>query len=206
MAREIHDELGQGLVALKLDVALLLKQLPEGDSQIRAQKEAITSLLHRALDTVRDVSSRLRPALLDDVGLEAAIEWEATKFGERTGVACSLNVDLPEPQPDRQRATAVYRILQETLTNIARHADATRVEISLQSRDNYVVLQVRDDGSGITEDEATNSRSLGLIGMCERASALGGEVEIHRAPEGGTVMTLKMPFSEADGTARRPSA
>lgn len=200
IAREIHDELGQALTGLKMDMSWLTKELPPGRTHLRERARSMVTLIDKTLDTVRQLSSRLRPAVLDDLGLAAAIEWQADEFTSRTAVECTLDLagDL-ELDPDR--ATAAFRIVQEALTNVARHAAARHVAIELRVVRGRLVVEVRDDGKGITEEQTADTRSLGVIGMRERAGDFGGRVHLHQGPEGGTVVTLDMPLP-AEGRSR----
>ncbi len=193
VAREIHDELAQALTGLKMDLSWLMERLPGDATPLLERAHAMASLIDTTIGDVRQLSSRLRPAILDDLGLEAAIEWQAQEFASRTGVELELKLELIEVGLDRDRATAIFRILQETLTNVARHAEATCVEIRLGVKDGTVVLKVQDDGKGITEDALASTQSIGLIGMRERAGALDGRVDIHRVVAGGTAVTLRLP-------------
>jgi signal transduction histidine kinase len=142
----------------------------------------------------------LRPGILDDLGLTAAIEWQAQEFQTRTGVRCEFATELEDFHLDRDRATAVFRIFQETLTNIARHARATQVIVSLIERDGDLILEVRDNGRGVTTREMANPKSLGLLGMRERALVFGGEVRISGLPGAGTSVTARIPLSHAVAT------
>ncbi len=195
IAREIHDEFGQTLSALKLDLSWLIDRLPEDREPVVERAHAAVSLVDTMLDAVRDLSYRLRPAVLDDLGLEAAIRGQAKEFEGRTGCRTELDLEAGELGLDRDRDTAIFRILQEALTNVARHSEARRVKISLRV-DGDIVLAVSDDGRGISAKQKTSSKSLGLIGIRERARAFGGQVEIHRvSEEGGAMVRLRMPLS-----------
>ncbi len=198
IAREIHDELGQALTSLKIDLYWVMGKLPKSPSTLLERGRSMASLLDSTLDRVRRLSSRIRPAMLDDLGLGAAIEWQVQEFASRTDCKCEVDLEVGELGFDRDRDTAVFRILQEALTNVARHAEARRVEISMRATDGALVLEVRDDGIGITDDQVASMQSLGLIGMRERAGALGGRVHIRRLAEGaeaGTVVGLRMPLT-----------
>ncbi len=197
IAREIHDQLGQMMTALKIDLSWLLKRLPVDDPQARERAEAMEDVVHRAFDAVRRISSELRPGLLDDLGLAAAIEWQAEAFSERSGVDLQLHLDEAAETLNRELSTALFRILQEALTNVARHAEATEVRIDLRVEPEDVTLIVADNGRGALPEEITSSRSLGLLGMQERARALGGEVTVEGVPEQGTTVTARMSRREA---------
>ncbi|MGD2135910.1 MAG: PAS domain S-box protein, partial [Gemmatimonadales bacterium] len=193
IAREIHDELGQGLTGIKMDVAWLLNRFPKTWKRVRERGHALTDLLDATIDVVRDLSSRLRPSVLDDLGLAAAVEWQASEFARRTSIDVELS-DMQELPVDRERATALFRILQEALTNVTRHAAASRVQVTLSRIGREAVLDVIDNGRGLTDAEIDRPQSLGLLGMRERAVALGGEVEFRSPPDGGTHVRVRMPL------------
>ena len=193
IAREIHDELGQTLTALKFDLSWLTKRLPEDRADLENKAQVMSGLIDETIHTVRRVATELRPGLLDDLGLAAAIEWQAQEFAARTDIGCELQLDDESISPDRDLTTAVFRIFQETLTNIARHAEATQVRVTLADRPDALVLTVQDNGKGITEDQVSDSKSLGLIGMRERARAWGGDITFEGIPDRGTTVTVRVP-------------
>jgi two-component system sensor histidine kinase UhpB len=199
IAREIHDELGSALTGLKWDLEWIEKTVLEsasGSSSHRLLREKITSmteLIDSTINTVRRISSELRPGILDDLGLTAAIEWQAQQFQSRTGIACACNSCVETVDLDRDKSTAVFRIFQEILTNILRHAQASRVEIAMMRNEDDFVLEVRDNGRGIREDEEFGIHSLGILGMRERAHLAGGKVEIKGTQGKGTVVTVRVP-------------
>ena len=195
MAREIHDQVGQALTSLKIDLSWLVNKLPKNQKAARGRASSMISVVETTLDSVHDLSSRLRPAILDDLGLEAAIEWQAQEFTSRTGCNSKLDLRAGELGLSHDRDTTVFRILQEALTNVACHAEASRVEISLQTPPGQLVLEVRDDGKGIPREKLASSQSLGLINMHERAATLGGEVGFLCPAEGGTVLSLRLPIA-----------
>ncbi|OGG46696.1 MAG: hypothetical protein A3F84_25180 [Candidatus Handelsmanbacteria bacterium RIFCSPLOWO2_12_FULL_64_10] len=199
IAREVHDELGQVLTALKMDLAWMSNRLAKDQTSLRERARSMTQLIDTTIQTVRRISTELRPGVLDDLGLTAAVEWQAQEFQGRTGIRCALAARPEEIPLDPARATAVFRIFQEILTNVARHADATRVEIFLRERDGHVTLEVTDDGRGITQDQISSSRSLGLIGMRERALAWNGEVEISGGR--GTRVMVRIPVEKRQGAS-----
>ncbi|MBI2951669.1 sensor histidine kinase, partial [bacterium] len=194
IAREVHDELGQALTALKMDLTWMSNRLAKDQTSLRERAGSMKQLIDTTIQTVRRISTELRPGVLDDLGLTAAVEWQAQEFQGRTGIRCALTVRPEEIPLDPARATAVFRIFQEILTNVARHADATRVEIFLRERDGHVTLEVTDNGRGITQDQVSSSRSLGLIGMRERALAWSGEVEISGGR--GTRVMVRIPVEK----------
>lgn len=194
IAREIHDNLGQTLTSLKLDLAWLAGRLQADQAALRARAAEMASLLDGAVDTVRRVSSDLRPGVLDDLGLAEAVEWQAQEFERRTGLPCvchcTRGVDALAPRP----ATALFRILQEALTNIIRHAHASRVSVRLFRERGLAVLEVADNGRGITKEELSRPGSLGLLSMRERAFAFGGEVRIQGRKGRGTTVRAWLPL------------
>jgi signal transduction histidine kinase len=150
-------------------------------------------LSETTISAVRRISSELRPSVLDDLGLAAAIEWQARQFQTRTGIICHCEGSVENLDLDREQSTAIFRILQEALTNILRHARATRVEISIKEEAGEIVLTVGDNGRGITEDEKSRLQSLGLLGMRERAHLIGGAIDIIGVDAQGTVVTVRVP-------------
>jgi len=200
IARELHDELGSALTSLRWDLEGIDKLCSEsGDqvdsSQVRENIKGLLGLIDATINTVVRISTELRPSILDDLGLVAAIEWQAQQFQARTGIVCRFDSFLEDPGLSREQTTAVFRILQEALTNILRHSQATRVNIMLEERHGDLVLEVKDNGKGITEEERSGPRSLGLIGMRERAQLAGGRIEIIGATGKGTVLTLRVPIN-----------
>ena len=168
IAREIHDELGQTLTGLKLELSWIQKHLPKNWKAIPVRLQSINSLIDKELETVHDITLRLRPAILDDLGLEAAIESEVLDLAKRMGCNCSIKLDNDKIAKNIERDTTVFRILQEALTNIARHAKANNIQLSLNVEDKDLVLEIKDDGIGIQNEKITSPDSLGLIGMYER--------------------------------------
>jgi PAS domain S-box-containing protein len=190
MAREIHDQIGQALTALKLDLAGLRAGLPDGESQRRASE--MDRLIDDTLDTTRRLSTELRPPILDDLGLAPAVEWQARDFEARTGIRCITELGNGEPVVGPE-ALVLFRIVQEALTNVARHAGARTVRIRLSVDRGAAVLSVWDDGRGITAEEQARPSALGLAGMRERALVLGGEVQVLGSPSAGTTVTARLP-------------
>jgi len=195
IAREIHDELGQALTALKMDVSWLKKRLGPEQDPLEAKTVTMAQVIDATMQTIQRLSGELRPGILDDIGLAAAIEWQAGEFEKRTGILCRLQVSPEEITLDRDRSTAVFRIFQEALTNVARHAEATEVTASLQAREGAVDLKVADNGKGITERELASPRSFGLLGIRERVLFLGGEVAIAGTPGQGTTVRVEIPLT-----------
>jgi len=189
VAREIHDELGQALTAIKIDVASLIHAVP-ADEQPQRNIQSILRLVDETIQSVRRIATELRPGILDDLGLIAAVEWAADEFQTRTGT--TVNVDVPDVDVamDPERATALFRIFQETLTNIARHAHATEVSVRLTHSDSHLTLEVQDNGRGMDEAQLTAGRSLGIVGMRERALLVGAELTIRSTPGDGTTVMV----------------
>jgi len=200
IAREIHDELGQSLTALKMDLFWLCKRLPKEQEKLIGKIDSMTGLVGDSINSVKRISSTLRPGILDDLGIVAAIEWEAKEFQGRTGVKCKLKLMSQDAEVDSQIATTIFRIFQEALTNVVRHADATGVDISLKRKANNIVLKVEDNGRGITEEQISDPRSLGLLGMKERAHFHGGEVKIRGIPGKGTTLIVNIPLERKGET------
>jgi PAS domain S-box-containing protein len=193
LAREIHDELGQVLTGIKLESASLIRELPGAATQQSNRAMSIVKLADETIRAVRRISTELRPGILDDLGVVAAVDWAAEEFEDRTGTKCQLDLPQDDIVIDRERATALFRILQETLTNIARHASATQVNVRLAEEDGGLILEVHDNGKGIREEELSAGRSLGILGMRERAVLLGGELAISGAPGNGTTIRVRIP-------------
>lgn len=200
IARELHDELGQLLTVLNMDLALLSKKMPDGQPFLMEKITEMTRLVEVILDSLKRISMKLRPDLLDHLGLAAAIEWQADNFRRHTGIRCDLSVEMRKLDIAPNLATAVYRIFQETLTNIARHAGASSVKVSLRADRGRIILKVKDDGKGITAKEQTKPSAFGLIGIRERAYHWGGEVKIIGQKGKGTTVTVSIPFSGKDET------
>jgi signal transduction histidine kinase len=202
IAREIHDEFGQALTALKMDLAWLSRRLPSGKPDLAQKIQAMSGLLDTTIQTVRHVAAELRPGLLDDLGLSAALEWQAQEFAKRTGIACDLRLGEESAPLGRDLDTAIFRIFQEALTNVARHAEATRVSVEVEDGPDEWVLVVQDDGKGIADSQVADPASLGLAGMRERARAWGGDVTFQGIPGRGTTVTVRVPRVKAQEAPR----
>ncbi len=200
IAREIHDQLGQSLTILKMDLSWLKKHREGEWPDAEGKMDAMADIIDDALKTLHAVTSELRPVILDDFGLAAAIEWQIEEFGNRTGIACSMETNGLEPDLPKDQAIALFRIFQEILTNIMRHARADRVEVRLGERDGRLILEVRDNGRGITESEINDSKSFGLLGMRERLYPWNGGVEFQGRSGLGTVVTVDLPFTSKGET------
>ncbi len=194
IAREIHDELGQSLTALKIDLSLLAGRLPKDQKKIIEKTESMSALIEGTIQSVKRISTELRPGILDHLGLTAALDWQAGEFEKRTGIVCEVVCEPEEITVDRDRSTTVFRIFQETLTNVARHANASKVDVLLKREDSSLTLQVQDDGDGITREQVSDVRSLGLIGMRERIHYWGGSLEISGDRNRGTTITARIPL------------
>jgi len=194
IAREIHDELGQALTGLKLDLAWMRSRLPEDTPNLVERMDSMTDLIDSTIQTMQRIATELRPRILDDLGLVAALEWQAQEWQGRTGISVGFRAEPEDISMSRGRSTALFRIFQESLTNVARHANATEIKASLIREDSSVVLTIEDDGRGIKEREIGHYKSMGLTGMRERALAWGGSVEIIRAGRKGTRVTACLPL------------
>lgn len=193
IAREVHDELGQALTGCKLDLSWIANRLPKDARDLLEKTRALSAHIDSTIHKVRRIATELRPGVLDHLGLAAALEWQANEFQTRTGIRCDVKGRL-QPRPlTPELNTCLFRIFQETLTNIIRHAGATQVGVGLKESAGRIILEVRDNGRGISEDEIANSRSMGLLGMRERAGLLGGCFFISRRAGGGTQVTVSIP-------------
>jgi PAS domain S-box-containing protein len=199
ISREIHDVLGQGLIGLKIEVSRLTRMLsePDGESMRRSMSERfkdVIRLLDENITAVKNISTELRPRVLDMLGLSAAVEWQCQEFERRTRISCSCRLPDDDIQFGEKQATALFRIAQEALTNVARHALARHVIVELNVHDACARLVVRDDGKGLAEGEELALGSLGLLGMRERAEMLGGKLTIDGGPGRGTVVCASVPL------------
>lgn len=195
IAREIHDELGQILTVLKIDLASVQRALHEPPQAVGDKLKGMSKLIDSTVQQVRRIATELRPGILDDLGLAAAIEAQLTEFEERTGIKCELLIDLDESFLNGEGRLALFRIFQETLTNVARHAQATAVIVKLAEEDGQIVLRVSDNGRGITEADMAQSRSFGVLGMRERVSLLRGEFSIQGVDGQGTTIVVRLPIT-----------
>lgn len=195
IAREVHDELGQALTSCKLDLSWIASKLPGDLKPLVDKARALTEHIDSTIQTVRRISSELRPGVLDHLGLVAAIEWQANEFQNRTGIKCDVRSRVPEPLADQELSTTFFRIFQETLTNVIRHAGATHVAVDLKEAEGRITLEVKDNGRGIARNEIFNSRSMGLLGMRERTELLGGVFHIGNVPrQKGTRVRVSIPL------------
>ena len=204
IAREIHDELGQALTGIKIDLAWMNKKLQIHDratqtdlllKRITAMKDTIDT----TVQVVRKISAELRPGILDGFGLPAAIEWQASEFQDRTGIQCQLSAIPEDLDLEERPSSAIFRIFQELLTNIVRHANASMVDISLRKRRGMLILEVQDNGRGISENEKFKANSFGLLGVRERVALLGGKSSIKGVQGQGTTVTIRIPLPGRSG-------
>jgi signal transduction histidine kinase len=196
IAREIHDELGQVLTGIKMEVGWLQKRIKE--PLLLEKCDSMAKLIDSTVQTVRKIATGLRPEMLDDMGLVAAVGWQAKEFQKRTGIRCRAKLP-PEAKYDLEISTCVFRIFQEILTNVARHARATRVDVELSVTEERFNLEVVDNGVGIADRDLNGRKSLGLLGMQERAMLFGGEVGITGIPGQGTRVSVSIPIGRTTG-------
>ena len=194
ISREIHDQLGQSLTAIKMELRAAQKRIEPTQTIVAERLNAISGLADETIQTVRRIATGLRPGILDDFGLEAAVEWQLQEFENRVNIRCQLTTELDEGKLDSDMSTAAFRILQEALTNVMRHAQATAVEVTLKTDAEHFTLTVQDNGRGIQEDQQ-GAKSLGLLGMRERALQLGGTVETSGVANHGTLVMLTLPLA-----------
>lgn len=198
IALEIHDELGQSLTGMKMDVHWLKRQINQSadnlsENSIPDKLSELSQQIDSTISSVRRIATELRPAVLDDFGLIAAIEWQAQEFERKTDVPCLFKSNEEEFDLDAESSTAVFRIFQETLTNITRHANASTIKVSFETSNEQVLMRVEDNGKGIDLDKIKNKKSLGILGMHERARLIGGELNIFKRNSGGTTVELAIP-------------
>ncbi|MBI5342733.1 MAG: PAS domain-containing protein [Deltaproteobacteria bacterium] len=192
VSRELHDELGQVLTALHLDTVWLRDRLKEADAGAAERAQAMCGLIDLAIDEVRGMATRLRPGVLDNLGLVDALDWYITDFGKRAKIACAFR-HHGVPKVEDRIATSVYRIAQEALTNVVRHSGASKVDVSLRSESGILTLAVEDDGKGFDLRDLPDSVGLGVVGMRERAELIGGDLDIRSEPGGGTMVIMNVP-------------
>jgi len=190
IAREIHDDLGGNLTAIKMALAMLSARLPQDQPDLIDKANYVDDLVDRTIEAVHRISLDLRPSTLD-LGIVAALEWQAREFEKQMGIAVIMRCPDKDLELESDHASALFRIFQEALTNIAKHADATRVTVSLRRQRNLLTLSICDNGRGIQPADRLKPQSFGLRGMSERASALGGTLALSSAPGGGTMVTIK---------------
>jgi len=196
ISHEIHDELGQLLTGLKMDIMSARRRLTEDQPYLQGKMTSALSLIDETMARIRRISGELRPVLLDDLGLAPAIKLATKQFCERAGTRCTVRLEPMETSLMPNMALAIFRVFQEAITNIARHAEASEVSLKLRQRQNNIVLEVRDNGKGITEDKLNDAKSFGLQGMRERARRWGGKVDIQGTPGKGTAVILTVPIRD----------
>lgn len=199
IARELHDELAQSLTALKMDTIWVRDNLPDGAQAVAAKLSEMLAMLDTTVAATRRISADLRPLLLDDLGLVPAIEWLVHNFSQRTGVVCTLSAD-EELELQEPYATAVFRIVQESLANVAKHAQASQVEVKINRTPDAVMLRVRDNGRGFAVTAPRKPHSLGLMGLRERAQLLKGTIDIDSQLGQGTRIDVRIPVHEEGAT------
>lgn len=203
ISREIHDQLGQQLTILKMELSWLYKKLSKDQQLLRDRTKSMAKLVDTTLETIRKISTEMRPWILDDLGLIAAMEWQIEDIEKKTGMRCQFIARPDDMTLDPGLSTTVFRILQETLTNIVRHAKADEIKIRLEKSEDRLALEVSDNGKGITPGQIANSKSLGLLGIRERALLWGGTVEINGTPNKGTTVLIEIPLNVSmDGDRR----
>lgn len=202
IAREIHDQLGHALTVLKMDSAWLAERVGDDDPDLTERARSMSTLIERTIGTIRQIATELRPSLLDDLGLLAALEWEADEFGRRTGIATRVRGPDEPLALDEEHATAIFRIFQEALTNVARHARAKTVRATLTQTAGEVALEVVDDGRGFEPAAVTSPGSLGIVGMRERARMLGGTLSLEGRPGKGARLRVTLPRGGSTAVAR----
>jgi signal transduction histidine kinase len=195
IAREVHDGLGQALTGLKMDLTWLQSKLQADQEPLARKADSMFQLIDETIDSVRKIAAGLRPELLEEAGLSAAIGWHARDFQQRTGIRCIVDAPPDGNGIDAERSTAVFRVFQEALTNVARHANATRVDVSMRSDAAGFTLEVRDNGKGIAPAALHNPKSLGLLGMRERVVPFAGSVEISAGRGKGTRVVVSVPHA-----------
>jgi signal transduction histidine kinase len=210
LARELHDELGQALTGFKMDLAWLDRRLqaPSADelSESRTKVNLLLQRVEQAIQTLSAIVTDLRPEALDHLGLVAAIEWQAETFARRAGVRCRFTTTTDVIELDRGRATSLFRMFQEMLTNVARHANASRISVSLRHKADRLLLTVRDNGRGVSVQDTLAPQSWGLLGMRERAVLLGGTLEIASARHRGTAISISVPLANRRAATRSDEA
>ncbi len=192
IAREIHDELGQALTGLKFDINAMAKSCADDKASVAGMSQHLSQQIDRIINSVLHIASGLRPEVLDEIGLSAAIEWQAREFSRRTGIRCMVEIAPGFTDPDKDRSTALFRIFQELLTNVARHANATKVTVQLADSE-LLTLKVEDNGRGIQDQEFESPKSLGFLGLRERVLAFGGSIDVKGQEGKGTRVSVSIP-------------
>jgi two-component system sensor histidine kinase UhpB len=199
VVHKVYDELGSILTALKMDINLISEELCNRVTEIMSFRDASNRQIDTAIHEVRRLGDELRPPILDQLGLAAAIHWQASQFEKQTGISCQAKIDPGDLKVDRNASIGLFRILRGLLDNVIRHARAESVQISLEKDNKILVLTVKDDGIGITDKQLSNPKSLGLISMHERAQSLKGRMTIDGEKNKGTRILVKIPYEESTG-------
>ncbi|MBN2026893.1 MAG: PAS domain S-box protein [Actinobacteria bacterium] len=197
VAREVHDTLGQALTGLKINLSLLGRKL-EGEAELEERIASMSGLVDTTIKSVREIATELRPGVLDDLGLAAALDWQVKRFGELTGLEAGFISDADDNLLNKDLTIALFRIAQEALTNVARHAEASRVEVRLAQEADGILLEIKDNGKGVSEEETGGMGGLGVLGMRERAHIFGGEVGIEGDSGTGTTVAVRIPLDAGD--------
>ncbi len=193
IAREIHDELGQLLTGLKMDVSWIRKKTDPKEEDILNKFKDLNQMIDDTVKSVRRIAYELRPGILDDLGLNAALEWQSMEFQKRTGIECTFYSELDDAILNKEIVTSIFRIYQEALTNVIRHSKATKVTSGLFSDGDSYILNIQDNGKGFDQDDVANKHTLGLVGMRERSTMISGTLKIESIPLKGTTVVLKVP-------------
>ena len=196
IARQVHDELGQSLTALKMDISHLEKNLPSNPADMLGQFQSMTKIIDNTIQSVQRIAMELRPPILDAFGLCEAIAWQAGEYNKKLGIQFDLNCLQEQVDLEKDLETTLFRIFQETLTNIVRHAEASRVQVGLNRVNELLVFEIEDNGKGIKKEHIENSNSLGLIGIQERVHPWNGQVQFKGSPDKGTRVTVKIPLTQ----------
>jgi signal transduction histidine kinase len=196
LAREVHDVLGQQLTVLKMDMAWLKSKLASKDTEFKERMTGMDDMMDETIKTVRQISSDLRSGVLDNFGFAAAIEWQSMEFRKKTGIIVNFFDETDGLKIPQKHSMGLFRIFQECLTNIARHAMATKVDISLRRSGGELLLQIKDNGKGFNTKKVMEKKTLGLIGMQERTKIIHGNINIHSKPGNGTTIDLSIPEKE----------
>jgi signal transduction histidine kinase len=209
LAREFHDQIGQSMTALKMDLSLLLRTISDEKQDVQRKLVAeelrsMQKLVDETIQLVWGIIKELHPQMLDDLGLVATFEWEAKQFESRTGISCEFKSSAGDIQMDSKNSIALFRIYQEALTNVAHHANATVVKSVLRRDNEVIVLEIKDNGCGITLNEQSKSNSFGLIGMRERALALDGLLKISGIAGEGTTIMVRLPLGQVAAEESTP--
>jgi signal transduction histidine kinase len=197
-ARQIHDKLGQQLMKLKMDILWLDSKIKDPSEDIKEKIASSLVLLNETVETTRQIDAELRPRILDDLGLFAALEWQSAEFVKTTGIKSDLNISFEEPEFSKFLSINIFRIYQETLTNISRHAKAKQVQTEIKYEEGNMIMSIHDNGNGFNTSKTKNVKTLGVSGMKDRASALNGTMKIQSAPHKGTTIILTIPLIIAE--------